>query len=57
MKLKLAYAVIMLMFSAQFCHAQKKCGAVIPWTTYEAEHMKTDGKVMGAKYDPYLVEY
>jgi hypothetical protein len=31
-------------------------GADMPWTTYEAEGMKTTGVVLGPKYDPYLVE-
>ena len=31
-------------------------GADLPWTTYEAETMKTNGTVLGPKYDPYLVE-
>jgi hypothetical protein len=31
-------------------------GADLPWTTYEAEDMKTTGTVLGPKYDPYLVE-
>jgi alpha-1,3-glucanase-like protein len=28
----------------------------LPWTTYEAEAMKSTGVVLGPKYDPYLVE-
>jgi hypothetical protein len=31
-------------------------GAQIPWTTYLAAEMKTSGKVLGPKYDPFLVE-
>ena len=31
-------------------------GADLPWTTYEAEDMKTSGTVFGPKYDPFLVE-
>ncbi|SDS20732.1 glycosyl hydrolase family 28-related protein [Opitutus sp. GAS368] len=31
-------------------------GADLPWTTYEAEAMKSTGVVLGPKYDPYLVE-
>jgi hypothetical protein len=31
-------------------------GADTPWTTYEAEGMKTTGIVLGPKYDPNLVE-
>lgn len=36
--------------------AQVQYGAAIPWTTYEAEQMRTTGTVLGPKYDPYLVE-
>lgn len=31
-------------------------GAELPWTTYEAETMRTDGTVLGPKYGPFLVE-
>jgi hypothetical protein len=31
-------------------------GADMPWTTYEAEDMKTTGTVLGPKYAPFLVE-
>jgi len=31
-------------------------GAEMPWTTYEAEAMRTDGAVLGPKYGPFLVE-
>jgi len=31
-------------------------GADVPWTTYEAEDMKTTGTVMGPKYEPFHVE-
>ena len=31
-------------------------GADLPWTTYEAEAMKTTGTVLGPKYEPYMVE-
>jgi hypothetical protein len=38
------------------CGAAPRIGADLPWTTYEAEAMKTSGVVLGPKYDPYLVE-
>jgi hypothetical protein len=38
------------------CGASAKVGADMPWTTYEAEGMKTTGLVLGPKYDPNLVE-
>jgi hypothetical protein len=37
-------------------HARAEVGADMPWTTYEAEAMKSTGLVLGPKYDPYLVE-
>ena len=36
--------------------ARARSGADIPWTTYEAEDMKTTGAVLGPRYDPFLVE-
>jgi hypothetical protein len=33
-----------------------KVGADVPWTTYEAEAMRTTGTVLGPRYDPYQVE-
>jgi hypothetical protein len=31
-------------------------GADMPWTTYQAQEMKTTGTVLGPKYEPFLVE-
>jgi hypothetical protein len=45
-----------LMVGAGACGAGAKPGADLPWTTYEAEAMKTSGAILGPKYDPYLVE-
>ena len=36
--------------------ARAGIGADMPWTTYEAEDMKTTGAVLGPKYAPFLVE-
>ncbi|HTB53577.1 MAG TPA: glycosyl hydrolase family 28-related protein [Ferruginibacter sp.] len=47
---------MLLLFSTLICSAQEKNGAIIPWTTFEAENMNTTGTIMGPKYDPYLVE-
>src|SRR5471030_3007425 len=47
---------LLVIFSALSAVAQQKRGAEIPWITYEAEHMKTTGTVMGPKYAPYRVE-
>jgi len=38
------------------CEAPAGVGADMPWTTYEAEAMKSTGLVLGPKYDPNLVE-
>ena len=48
--------ITILNFSTSICSAQEKRGAAIPWKTYEAEQMHTNGIVMGPKYDPYQVE-
>src|SRR5258708_15972017 len=56
MNIKNNCLVIIFMLSALICSAQPKCGAIIPWTTYEAENMHTTGTVMGPKYEPYQVE-
>lgn len=36
--------------------ATNRIGADLPWTTYEAEAMKSTGVVLGPKYDPHHVE-
>ncbi len=36
--------------------ARAKIGADMPWTTYEAEDMKTTGTILGPQYAPFLVE-
>lgn len=33
-----------------------EAGAAIPWTTYEAEQMRTTGTILGPAYGPYRVE-
>ncbi|MFL5728099.1 MAG: glycosyl hydrolase family 28-related protein [Cytophagaceae bacterium] len=50
------YILILFAFCTLASSAQEKRGADIPWTTYEAENMKTNGTVMGPKYGPFLVE-
>jgi hypothetical protein len=52
--LRLAIFLNILMASCS-AHAGT-VGADMPWSTYEAEDMKTTGKVLGPKYDPFLVE-
>jgi hypothetical protein len=56
MNIKYRAIIIVLFFCTLICSAQKKYGATIPWTTYEAENMKTNGIIMGPKYAPYNVE-
>jgi hypothetical protein len=36
--------------------ARAGAGADVPWTTYEAEDMKTTGTILGPKYEPSHVE-
>jgi hypothetical protein len=48
----------LILFSCAICahEASAAVGANLPWTTYEAEGMRTTGMVLGPKYDPNLVE-
>ena len=47
-----------IFFSLAICSGSARAGigADMPWTTYEAENMKTTGSVLGPKYAPFLVE-
>jgi hypothetical protein len=36
--------------------ARARLGADMPWTTYQAQDMKTTGTVLGPQYAPFLVE-
>jgi hypothetical protein len=56
MNIKNNCLVIALILGRLMCLAQEKRGAIIPWTTYEAENMHTTGTVIGPKYEPYQVE-
>ncbi|KAF0095783.1 MAG: parallel beta-helix repeat-containing protein [Puniceicoccaceae bacterium 5H] len=47
-------AALMLLTGA--CHATPDVGADLPWTTYEAEAMQTDGQVLGPAYGPHTLE-
>ncbi|HUA38137.1 MAG TPA: glycosyl hydrolase family 28-related protein [Candidatus Sulfopaludibacter sp.] len=49
-------SVILLSLLICSSTARAGIGAEMPWTTYEAEDMKTTGTVLGPKYDPFLVE-
>jgi hypothetical protein len=51
----LSFAVY-LALAACPAFARAKIGADMPWTTYEAEGMKSTGTVLGPKYEPFLVE-
>jgi len=56
MNIKNNCLVLILILNILICSAQGKRGAVIQWTTYEAENMNTTGTVMRPKYGPYQVE-
>ncbi|MDB6169303.1 MAG: parallel beta-helix repeat [Verrucomicrobia bacterium] len=49
---------IALILACAACSSQARAGvgADLPWVTYEAEAMKTTGRVLGPRYDPHLVE-
>lgn len=51
----LSSVLILLLFSAT-TFALEKRGADIPWITYEAEHMNTDGTILGPQFRPFQVE-
>ncbi|MHB8207149.1 glycosyl hydrolase family 28-related protein [Mucilaginibacter sp.] len=48
--------LVVLVLSKLTCFSQQKYGANVPWMTYEAESMHTNGIVLGLAYDPYKVE-
>jgi hypothetical protein len=53
----LALGVALRAASAVFANSlEANVGADTPWTTYEAEAMRTTGAVLGPRYDPYQVE-
>ncbi len=56
--MKRIYISMLLAFSLSVAVAQEKVkiGADIPWTSYEAEKMKTTGTVLTPQYGPFLVE-
>jgi hypothetical protein len=56
MNIKHKCIIIILALSTLICSAEEKRGAIIPWTTYEAEDMKTSGTIMGPEYNPFQVE-
>jgi hypothetical protein len=56
MNIKNNCLITIFILSRLICSAQEKPGAVIPWTTYEAENMNTTGAVMSPKYKPYQAE-
>jgi Pectate lyase superfamily protein len=53
---KQIFAVIIVVFNLSTVLAQELPGAAIPWTTYEAEQMRTTGTILGPAYGPYRVE-
>lgn len=56
MNIKFNCLALLLICCTLGCPAQEKPGATIPWTTYEAEQMTTNGAIMGPIYEPYRVE-
>ena len=56
MKINYQYLVFIHLLAPLLSFSQEKRGADIPWKTYEAEAMQTNGVVMGPRYMPYLVE-
>jgi len=48
--------IIMMTIGISLCSAQNHRGADMPWITYEAEAMKTNGTVLGPKYTPHRIE-
>ena len=52
-RMPLAFLLVLLLAPGA---ARASVGADVPWTTYEAETMKTTGLVLGPKYDPFRVE-
>lgn len=54
--MKTHHILLIIAFSPFFLFAQIKVGAYIPWTTYEAENMQTNGRILGPAYLPYHVE-
>lgn len=45
-----------LLACVAFAPAAFARGADLPWTTYEAETMKTSGEILGPKYAPHTIE-
>lgn len=56
MSMRVQFTGWMFILSILLSSAADKHGAYIPWTTFEAEDMRTSGKVMGPAYEPYRVE-
>ena len=47
--IRLAIAVLILNFAALAFG-----GAIVPWTTYEAETMTNSGMILGPQYSPHV---
>lgn len=56
MKPLVLQSVLILVLASCSQPVRGRIGAEMPWTTYEAEDMKTTGTVLGPKYGPFLVE-
>lgn len=55
-RLPVCFLFISFWMRVNYCAAQEQQGAAIPWTTYEAEQMHTNGIVLKAAYTPFRVE-
>jgi hypothetical protein len=56
MKSSILQIALLFPLALSWHSARAGVGAEMPWTTYEAEEMKTTGTVLGPKYGPFLVE-
>lgn len=54
--LRRAVTLVLGLAFAGAAHAGSHRGADLPWTTYEAEAMKTSGTILGPRYEPNTVE-
>jgi len=52
----IGYLSVVWVIGISFCGVQDPPGAEMPWTTYEAETMRSTGTVLGPAYGPHLVE-
>lgn len=56
MNSKIQFTGWMFILSFLLCSGADKHGAYVSWTTFEAEEMRTSGRILGPAYEPYRVE-